>query len=283
MPTYRDSDISRKSVVTASSYDNSSVRCSGDVCSPDKVKYDIYYESGPSHWMSQATLPNNGTCGEQWLQFDWTNDASANYQVEMLSILYGDLSFRFDGQTDLGQVTKFPTLTITPPRPIDAPENFTVNAISLNFGTDYTANSYSQGSNYTIFPNVTAQRRFDLFSTNSSTWAWNNVGKIRISWPYIVPNGFYPPQVCQMDVEKVFIAGRAVSPLKLNPDPTPSPTPKGSGVRETSSSTLSGGAIAAIIIVPTIILAPIGVLFFLRQRNIAKRRAAAALRTMRIG
>ncbi|KAJ3217614.1 hypothetical protein HDU67_007556 [Dinochytrium kinnereticum] len=284
MGDYRDTDISRKSRVTASSFDDISVRCRGGICNAEQVKYDLYSTTpGPTRWVSYPRDPVNDVCGEESLLFDWSDKAGTGYKIDMISVLYGDFSFEFDGQKNINSISIFPTLTITPPVPANAPENFTVAPIELARGPDYSPNSFSQNSNYTIFKNVTVDHRFDLFTPNTTNGVSKNlasVAQLKITWKTILPSGFYVPRICQMDVEKVFIAGSANSPIVYQ-DPTVVPPPPANG--GSGGGGLSGGAVAAIILVPMVIIAPLAALFFIRQRNIARRRAAAALRTQRIG
>ncbi|KAI8855107.1 hypothetical protein BC829DRAFT_438560 [Chytridium lagenaria] len=119
---YYEQDISKRAKVIGSSYDNIDVRCSGDACNFDQVKYDSHLNSpGPTRWASYPTLPDkDGKCKDEWLQFDWSDDKGSGYKIDMVSVLYGLYSFEFDGSKVIANTT-LPSISVTPPKPANAP------------------------------------------------------------------------------------------------------------------------------------------------------------------
>ncbi|KAJ3415787.1 hypothetical protein HDV05_004059 [Chytridiales sp. JEL 0842] len=200
------------------------------------------------------------TCTPQWLFFDWTNTGSKD--IQKLTILYGQYGLVFDNGTNTQ-----PIISLT---------------YATNPATEYTPQAPAE---ITFLPirTISSQNidtRYDTLVFRSTEpgneQKFKNVKSLRITWEGIKPSGPYNPQLCVMDVAAVAING-----VKHNPS-TPTTGVKVPNLNDPGSGGLSPGAMAAIILVPLCILVPVGVLFWIRQRNIAKRKAAAYLRAGRV-
>ncbi|KAI8620865.1 hypothetical protein BC830DRAFT_1097006 [Chytriomyces sp. MP71] len=244
-------DFAYSANVTASSFDSVSAACKPNLCNPKESTDDGQDTDGMDKTQWQSAPQFGGPCSAVWIQYDMSGQPPA--QIGNFSLLYGNTSFLFDGQSK-GSVKVGPTVSVT---------SSSGQTLEAKAGVDYTFTS-------TVSANDDAPARFDAFVPLSALLK-TNVNSLRFTWSNLVPVG--ATQVCQMNVEETVIYGSQAAAMS---SPAVSVSSTGTGAiapgASSGSGGLGGGAIAGIV-AGVFVVAVAAVVMFVRTRNTQKRRA----------